>query len=252
MAQLILIRHGQSAWNHENRFTGWIDVDLTAQGEAEARRAGGFLKEAGITFDVAYTSLLTRAIRTLWMALEEMDCIWKPVVKTWRLNERHYGALQGLNKAETVDRFGKEQVFRWRRSFSERPPALAFADPRHPRFDARYAGLDPLDLPATESLENTLQRVLPCWQNEISPLLLQGKNVLVSAHSNSLRALVKYLDQIPDTQVPGLSIPTGIPIVYELNSSLQPVHRKFVGDDAVVRAATQAAQDAAQVRGRTA
>jgi 2,3-bisphosphoglycerate-dependent phosphoglycerate mutase len=249
MPQLILIRHGQSLWNLENRFTGWIDVDLTPQGQTEARRAGRFLREAGITFDVAYTSLLKRAIHTLWMVLDELDCAWKPVQMTWRLNERHYGALQGLNKAETVDRYGKEQVFRWRRSFAERPPALLLDDPRHPRFDPRYASLDPLSLPATESLENTLQRVLPCWENQIAARLAKGENVLVAAHSNSLRALVKYLDQVADEDVPGLSIPTGIPIVYELDAALRPIQRDYVGEEAEVRAAAEAARSAAQVRG---
>jgi 2,3-bisphosphoglycerate-dependent phosphoglycerate mutase len=251
MAGLVLLRHGQSDWNHENRFTGWTDVDLTSRGVEEARRAGRYLRESGYTFEVAYTSMLKRAIRTLGIVLEEMDQLWLPVIKTWRLNERHYGALQGLNKAETADRFGKEQVFQWRRSFSTRPPALDENDPRHPRHDPRYVGLDPQLLPATESLEDALLRVLPCWQDEILPRLRGGERVLVAAHGNSLRALVKYLDDVPDEKVHDLSIPTGIPVVYELDETLHPASRSYLGDPGVVEEAVAAASSAAQVRGRT-
>ncbi len=250
MNNLVLLRHGLSEWNSENRFTGWVDVDLTAQGITEARLAGRFLREAGFAFDVAFTSLQKRAIRTLWIVLDELDEMWLPVEKTWRLNERHYGALEGLNKAEMVDRYGKERVFLWRRSYNVQPPPIAPDDPRHPRFDPRYAAVDPRDLPETESLEDTLQRVLPCWQNEILPRLLNGERVLVVAHGNSLRALVKYLDGIDDTIVPGLSIPTGIPMVYELDEKMAPVRRTYLGDPHTVRAATEAAKIAAQVRGR--
>jgi 2,3-bisphosphoglycerate-dependent phosphoglycerate mutase len=248
---LVLLRHGQSAWNHENRFTGWTDIDLTNQGVAEARRAGRYLREHKVLFDVAFTSMLKRAIRTLWIALEELDQLWLPVEKTWRLNERHYGALQGLNKAEMVDRYGKEQVFRWRRSFRTRPPLLEADDPRHPRRDPRYAGVDADLLPAGESLEDTLLRVLPCWQNDILPRLRAGERVLVAAHGNSLRALVKYLDDIPDEKVHDLSIPTGIPVVYELDSSLHPLSRSYLGDPEVVKAAVAAASSASQVVGRS-
>lgn len=250
MPDLVLLRHGQSAWNQENRFTGWIDVDLTARGEEEAHRAGRFLREAGLTFTVAYTSLLKRAIRSLWVVLEELDQVWLPIEKTWRLNERHYGALQGLDKSEMADRYGKEQVFLWRRSFSVRPPALGWDDPGHPRFDPRYAHVDPQDLPSTESLQDTLLRVLPCWQAEILPRLAQNERILVAAHGNSLRALVKYLDGISDEDVPGLNIPTGIPMVYELDEGLKPIRRSFLGDPDVVRAAIEAAARAAQVKGR--
>lgn len=250
MPDLVLLRHGQSAWNQENRFTGWMDVDLTAYGVEEARRAGRFMREAGLNFTVAYTSLLKRAIRSLWVVLEELDQVWLPVEKTWRLNERHYGALQGLDKSEMADRYGKEQVFLWRRSFSVRPPALDWGNPDHPRFDPRYAHIDPQQLPATESLQDTLLRVLPCWQAEILPRLAQNEQVLVVAHGNSLRALVKYLDRISDEAVPGLNIPTGIPMLYQLDARLNPIRRSYLGDPDVVRAATDAAARAAQVKGR--
>ncbi len=247
---LVLLRHGQSEWNSENRFTGWMDVDLTAQGIAEARLSGQFLCKAGFAFDVAFTSLQKRAIRTLWVVLDELDEMWLPVEKTWRLNERHYGALQGLNKAEMVDRYGREQVFLWRRSYSVQPPPISLDDPRHPRFDPRYAAADPRELPGTESLEDTLRRVLPCWQSAILPRLRNGERVLVVAHGNSLRALIKYLDGIEDKDVPRLSIPTGIPIVYELDEQLMPVSRTYLGDPDIVQRATEAAAKAAQVRGR--
>ncbi len=250
MNHLVLLRHGQSEWNQQNRFTGWMDIDLTAQGIAEGRRAGQFLREAGLSFDFAYTSLLKRAIRTLWVVLDELDLLWLPVEKTWRLNERHYGALQGLDKAEMVDRYGKEQVFLWRRSYSVQPPALAPDDPRHPRFDPRYAQVDLAVLPATESLEDTLRRVLPCWQGEILPRLRAGQRVLVVAHGNSLRALIKYLDGIADEDVPGLSIPTGIPMVYELDEQQKPLKRTYIGDAEAVRAAVESAARSAEVKGK--
>lgn len=251
MPQLVLLRHGQSAWNQDNRFTGWIDVDLTSAGVAEARNAGRFMREAGLVFDVAYTSLLKRAVRTLWVALDALDQMWLPVEKTWRLNERHYGALQGLDKSEMADRYGREQVFLWRRSFSVRPPALDPDNPHHPRFDPRYAGVDPGDLPASESLQDTLMRVLPCWQNAILPRLARQQRVLVVAHGNSLRALVKYLDGISDAAVPDLNIPTGIPMLYELDTQLRPTRRTYLGDPETVRAAADAAARAAQVKGKT-
>lgn len=249
MRKLVLLRHGQSPWNRDNLFTGWQDVDLTPEGMEEARRAGQFLREAGLAFDVAYTSMLKRAIRSLWLALEAMDCLWLPVVKCWRLNERHYGALEGLSKTEMVDHYGAEQVFRWRRSFTVRPPALEVDDPRHPAHDPRYAGIDPSLLPATESLEDTLHRVLPYWRGEILPRLQKGERVLVVAHGNSLRALVTYLESIPEEKVHDLSVPTGIPMVYELDENLHPVGREFLGDPEVVRAAREKAAKAAQVRG---
>jgi 2,3-bisphosphoglycerate-dependent phosphoglycerate mutase len=214
---LILLRHGESEWNRENRFTGWTDVDLTEQGIQEAHRAARLLTEALLTFDVAHTSVLKRAIRTLWIVLDDLDMLWLPVYRSWRLNERHYGALQGLNKQETAKEFGGEEVMRWRRSYAVRPPALSYDDDRHPRFDPRYAYLKPEDLPATESLQDTLNRVLPYWHAIIAPGLAHGQKILVVAHGNSLRALVKYLDDIPDDEIPGLNIPTGVPLVYGFN-----------------------------------
>lgn len=250
MSRLVLLRHGQSAWNKDNRFTGWIDVDLTTQGVEQAHHAGHFLREAGFTFDAAFTSMLKRAIRTLWIVLDELDQMWLPVEKTWQLNERHYGALQGLDKAEMADRYGSHQVFLWRRSYAVRPPSLAPSDPRHPAFNPRYAGADPGALPAAESLEDTLQRVLPYWQGTILPRLAAGERVLVVAHGNSLRALVKYLDAIPEHAVPELSIPLGIPIVYDLDAQQRPLNRFYLGPEDVVRAAEKAAERAARVRGR--
>ncbi len=249
MSRLVLLRHGQSPWNRDHLFTGWTDVDLTQEGMEEARRAGQFLREAGLTFDIAYTSMLKRAIRTLWLAMEAMDCLWLPVVKCWQLNERHYGALQGLSKTEMVDRYGEEQVFRWRRSYTVRPPLLDRDDPRHPIHDPRYSGIDPNLLPAGESLEDTLMRVLPYWQSDILPRLQKGERVLVVAHGNSLRALVTYLDSIPAEKVHDLSVPTGIPMVYDLDENLRPVGRAFLGDPEVVRAAREKAAKAAQVKG---
>jgi 2,3-bisphosphoglycerate-dependent phosphoglycerate mutase len=228
--RLVLLRHGESDWNRENRFTGWTDVDLSAAGIEQARAAGRLLKEQGYGFDIAYTSVLKRAIRTLWLALDEMDLLWLPVEKSWRLNERHYGALQGLDKAETAAKFGEQQVRVWRRSYDVPPPALAPDDPRHPRHDLRYAGLAPSELPLTECLKDTVARVLPYWQSDIAPAIRAGKRVLIAAHGNSLRALRKYLDGTSDADIVGLDIPTGVPFVYELDDSLRPVRNYYLGD----------------------
>jgi len=240
MPTLVLLRHGQSRWNLENRFTGWKDVDLTDQGIAEARRAGQLLKADGYDFDLAYTSLLTRAIRTLWIVCEELDRLWIPVEKDWRLNERHYGALEGLNKAETAAKYGDEQVKIWRRSYDIPPPPLDLEDPRHPARDPRYAGLPPSQLPRAECLKDTVERVVPYWQNDIVPQLKAGKRVLIAAHGNSLRAMVKYLDNIPDSEITELNIPTGIPLVYELDADLKPIKHYYLGDAAAVAAAAAA------------
>jgi len=220
--KLLLLRHGQSIWNLENLFTGWVDVDLSEQGRQEAQEAGRLLKAEGIAFDIAFTSVLKRAIRTLWMALDEMDTMWLPVERTWRLNERHYGALQGLDKAQTVAQHGAAQVKVWRRSYDIPPPPLPQADPGHPRFDRRYAGVPAGELPAAESLKDTLARVLPVWTMRIAPELQAGRNVLVAAHGNSLRAIVKHLDDITDDDIAGLNIPTGIPLLYTLDGDLKP------------------------------
>jgi 2,3-bisphosphoglycerate-dependent phosphoglycerate mutase len=249
MYPFVLLRHGQSEWNQANRFTGWVDVDLTPQGLQEARMAGQYLRAAGLSFDLAYTSLLKRAIRSLWAALDALEMHWLPVVKTWRLNERHYGTLQGLDKAEMAARYGTEQVFRWRRSFDERPPALAPEDPGHPVHDPRYRSVEPALLPGVESLRDALMRVLPCWQGEILPRVLHGERLLVVAHGNSLRALVKHLESIPDEDIPHLNIPLGIPILYELDARGKALRKDFIGDPAAVRAAREAAARAAQVRG---
>jgi len=226
--QLVLLRHGESDWNKANRFTGWTDVDLSAHGIEEAHRADQSLRDAGLTFDVAYTSVLKRAIRTLWIVLDDLDLMWLPVERDWRLNERHYGALQGLNKVETAERLGKDQVFAWRRSFAIRPPALDPDDPRHPRFDPRYAHLDPAQLPACESLQDTLARVLPAWEQVIVPRVRAGERVLIAAHGNSLRALVTYLDRIPEADVPALNIPSGVPRVYTLDDDLGVVESHYL------------------------
>lgn len=230
MHKLVLVRHGQSTWNLENRFTGWIDVGLTEQGVAEAREAGRLLKDGGYEFDAAYTSVLKRAIKTLWLVQEEMDLEWLPVTRAWQLNERHYGNLQGLNKAETAGKFGEELVHIWRRSYDIPPPALDLDDERHPRFDPRYAVLTPGQVPATESLKITLERVLPYWHEVLSPEIKAGKRLLVAAHGNSLRALVKYLDNISDEEIPGLNIPTGVPLVYELDEDLNAIKSYYLGD----------------------
>ena len=248
MYKLVLVRHGQSTWNLENRFTGWTDVDLTDQGIAEAREAGRLLREGTYEFDVAYTSVLKRAIKTLWLALEEMDREWLPVIRAWQLNERHYGDLQGLNKAETAEKFGDEQVHIWRRSYDTPPPPLDMDDERHPRFDRRYADLTPEQLPATESLKITLERVLPYWHEEIAPAIKSGKRLLIAAHGNSLRAMVKYLDNISDEEIPGLNIPTGVPLIYELGADLKPIKSYYLGDPAEIakKAAAVAAQGKAK------
>jgi len=249
MKNLVLLRHGESVWNRENRFTGWTDVGLSEKGVAEARAAGRLLKEAGFVFDVAFTSVLKRAIKTLWLALEELDLMWIPVVPDWRLNERHYGALQGLDKAEMTARHGEAQVKIWRRSYEVRPPALAADDERAPRGDPRYASLAPAELPLTESLEDTVARFLPCWHQQIAPMLRAGQRVIVAAHGNSLRALIKFLDRLPPEKIVEVNIPTGIPLVYELDDDLKPTANRYLGDaDAVARAA-QAVAD--QARGKT-
>ena len=238
--KLVLCRHGQSDWNLKNLFTGWKDVDLTEQGISEAIEAGRLLKELGYEFDVAYTSVLKRAIRTLWLILDEMDRMWIPVIRDWRLNERHYGALQGLNKAETAARYGDDQVHIWRRSYDIPPPELDESDERHPSHDPRYAGID--GLPGTESLKLTLDRVLPCWNERIAPELKAGKDVLIAAHGNSLRALVKMLDEVSDEEITGFNIPTGVPLAYELDDALKPVSRQFLGDpEAIAKAAAAVA-----------
>ncbi len=244
--KLVLCRHGQSDWNLKNLFTGWTDVDLTEQGVQEAVDAARTLKDSGYEFDIAFTSVLTRAIRTLWLMLDEMDRMWLPVFRDWRLNERHYGSLQGLNKAETAAKYGEDQVHIWRRSYDVPPPALDADDERHPAHDPRYAGI--ADLPATESLATTLDRVQPCWNEIIAPELRAGKNVLIAAHGNSLRALVKMLDGVSDQAITGFNIPTGIPLAYELGDNLEPVSRDFLGDPETVAkaAAAVAAQGKAQ------
>ncbi len=245
-SRLVLLRHGQSAWNLENLFTGWTDVDLTAQGREEAAAAGRLLREQGFEFDRAFTSVLKRAIRTLWIALDEMDRMWISVERDWRLNERHYGALQGLDKAATTAKFGAEQVKVWRRSYDVPPPPLAADDPRHPRFDARYRGVDPARLPATESLKGTLARVEPWWRERLAPALAPGRDLLVVAHGNSLRALVKMLDGMSDADVVEFNIPTGVPILYELDARHRPAApRRFLGDAAAIEAAARAVAEQA-------
>ena len=238
--KLVLVRHGQSTWNLENLFTGWVDVDLTELGRTEAREAGRLLKAEGFEFDLAFTSVLKRAIRTLWIVLDEMDLMWLPVERSWRLNERHYGALQGLDKAQTVAKHGAEQVKIWRRSYDVPPPALALDDERHPRFERRYAAIKADELPAAESLKTTLDRVLPYWNNRLAPELKAGRNVLVVAHGNSLRALVKMLDNMSNEEIIEFNIPTGVPIQYELDDSLKPLSRRFLGDPEAIKAAAEA------------
>ncbi|MCS6909067.1 MAG: 2,3-diphosphoglycerate-dependent phosphoglycerate mutase [Anaerolineales bacterium] len=248
MYKLVLIRHGQSTWNLENRFTGWTDVGLTELGRQEAINSGRLLKEEGYTFDVAFTSVLKRAIHTLNLVLEEMDLDWLPVTKAWQLNERHYGALQGLNKAEMAAKFGEAQVKVWRRSYDVPPPPLEPDDERHPRFDRRYAGLAPEELPCTESLKDTVARMIPYWLNVIAPVVKSGKRVVIAAHGNSLRALVKYLDNISSQDIVELNIPTGIPLVYELDAELKPLKSYYLGDPETV--AKAAAAVAAQGKAR--
>ena len=240
MHKVVLLRHGQSDWNLENRFTGWTDVDLSEQGRGEAREAGRLLREAGFSFDVAYTSVLKRAIRTLWMVLDELDEMWVPVHHSWRLNERHYGALQGLNKAETAAKFGDEQVLIWRRSYDVPPPPLDPADPRDPGRDPRYRALRPDELPLTECLKDTVARFLPYWHEVIAPAIRGGQRVIIAAHGNSLRALVKYLDDVSEEEIIGLNIPTGVPLVYELDAELRPLRHDYLGDPEAIRRAIEA------------
>jgi 2,3-bisphosphoglycerate-dependent phosphoglycerate mutase len=240
MYKLVLLRHGESTWNKENRFTGWTDVDLSEKGLEEARDAGLILRGEEYGFDIAYTSVLKRAIRTLWIVMDEMDLMWIPVIRDWRLNERHYGALQGLNKSEMAEKFGEEQVQIWRRSYDTRPPALEGSDPRSPANDPRYAGLKKDQIPLTECLKDTVARFLPCWHEIIAPAVRSGKRVIIAAHGNSLRALVKYLDDIPDDVIPGLNIPTGMPLVYELDEALKPLKSYYPGDPEKVKKAMEA------------
>jgi len=245
---LVLLRHGESIWNMENRFTGWTDVDLSPKGIEEARAAGRQMRADGYLFDVAFTSLLKRAIRTLWLALDEMDLMWIPEHKTWKLNERHYGALQGLNKLETVERHGEQQVKIWRRSYDIRPPALSPDDPRSPQKDPRYQDLRPEEIPLTECLKDTVERVLPYWHQTIAPAVQAGQRLLIASHGNSLRALVKYLDKISDEAIVELNIPTGIPLVYELNDDLTPIRHFYLGDPAAIEKAAQAVKNQTKKR----
>jgi len=243
MKKLVLLRHGESTWNKENRFTGWTDVGLTEKGSGEAVEAGRLLRKEGFVFDVAFTSVLKRAIKTLWIALEEMDLMWIPVHNHWRLNERHYGALQGLNKAETAEKHGIEQVKIWRRSYDIPPPALTRDDDRYPGKDPRYANLRPEDIPQTESLKDTVARFLPYWKEAIAPVVMSGKRVVIAAHGNSIRALVKYLDNVAETDIVGLNIPTGIPLVYELEDDLKAIRSYYLGDPEAAKKAAQAVAD---------
>jgi 2,3-bisphosphoglycerate-dependent phosphoglycerate mutase len=240
MTKLVLLRHGESDWNKENRFTGWTDVDLSKKGREEAQDAGVVLRAEGYTFDEAYTSVLKRAIRTLWMVLDEMDLMWIPVERSWRLNERHYGALQGLNKAETAAKFGEDQVKIWRRSYAIQPPPLEASDERYPGHDPRYRSLSAQELPLTECLKDTVARFLPYWHGTIAPAIQQGRKVLITAHGNSLRALVKYLDDISEQDIVELNIPTGMPLVYELDEKLKPRNRYYLGDPEKVKTAMEA------------
>ena len=240
MYQLVLLRHGESTWNKENRFTGWTDVDLSEKGIEEAKQAATQLKDGGYTFDIAYTSVLKRAIRTLWIVLDGMDLMWIPVIRTWRLNERHYGALQGLNKAETAEKFGNEQVHQWRRSYDIRPPALEPSDSRYPGNDPRYKDVPKDELPLTECLKDTVERFLPYWFDVVIPTVKSGKKVIIAAHGNSLRALVKHLDNIPDEEIPELNIPTGVPLIYNLNEDMRPIDHFYLGNQEDVQKAMQA------------
>jgi 2,3-bisphosphoglycerate-dependent phosphoglycerate mutase len=242
MYKLVLMRHGESQWNLENRFTGWTDVDLTDLGRDQARKAGQMLKDQGYEFDIAFTSVLKRAIRTLWIALDAMDAMYLPVHNNWRLNERHYGALQGLNKAETAAQYGDEQVLIWRRAYAIAPNPLALDDPRHPKFDPRYARLSAQQLPATECLKDTVERVLPFWDETIAPAIRAGRRVMISAHGNSLRALIKHLDHVSEEDIVHLNIPTGQPLVYELDKDLRPIRHYYIGDPAEIAAAMAAVQ----------
>ncbi|MDD5195284.1 MAG: 2,3-diphosphoglycerate-dependent phosphoglycerate mutase [Candidatus Omnitrophica bacterium] len=239
MVKLVLLRHGESIWNLENRFTGWTDVGLSEKGIKEAHSAAAWLLKEGFNFDIAYTSVLKRAIKTLWIVLEDMDLMWIPVINSWRLNERHYGALQGLNKMEMVEKYGDKQVLIWRRSYDTQPPALAPGDARSPAKDARYKDLKKEEIPLTECLKDTVARFLPYWHNTIAPVLREGKKVIIAAHGNSLRALVKYLDNVSDQDIVGLNIPTGIPLVYELNDDLKPLKHYYLGDPEVIKKAVE-------------
>ncbi len=239
MKKLVLLRHGESIWNKENRFTGWTDIDLSEKGVEEAHRSGLTLKKEGYVFDTAFTSVLKRAIRTLWIALDKMDLMWIPIYNSWRLNEKHYGALQGLNKAEMAAKYGEEQVLIWRRSYDVRPPALEKTDIRHPANDPQYRGLDNKDIPATECLKDTVTRFLPYWHETIAPVVKEGRKVIISAHGNSLRALVKYLDNISDSEILKLNIPTGIPLVYELEDDLKPIRHYYLGDPEEIKKAME-------------
>ncbi len=246
--KLVLLRHGQSTWNLQNLFTGWVDVDLSEQGTLEAQEAARLLLEEGIAFDLAVTSVLKRAIRTLWITLDGMDLMWLPVERSWRLNERHYGALQGLDKAQTVEKHGADQVKIWRRSYDIPPPPLSLDDPQHPRFERRYAGVPAAELPAAESLKDTLARVLPYWNSRIAPELAAGRNLLLVAHGNSIRALVKMLDMVSDEEIVGLNIPTGVPLLYELDAGLKPVSSRYLGDAEAVKARAEAVARQADAR----
>lgn len=246
MYKIVLLRHGESTWNKENRFTGWTDVDLTEKGEEEARTAGVLMKAAGLEFDLAFTSVLTRAVRTLWIALQTMDMVWIPILNSWRLNERHYGALQGLNKAETAEKYGDEQVLIWRRSYDTQPPKLTKDDERYPGNDRRYANLTPEELPLSECLKDTVARFLPYWHGEIVPVIKSGKRVLIVAHGNSLRALVKYLDHVSDEEIVGLNIPTGVPLVYELDDELKSIRSYYLGDPEEVKRKAEAVANQAK------
>jgi len=249
MTKLVLLRHGESDWNKQNRFTGWKDVDLSEKGLAEAQKAGQVLKEQGFTFDVAFTSLLKRAIRTLWLTLDEMDLMWIPVHRSWRLNERHYGALQGLNKAETAQKYGDDQVLVWRRSYDTPPPALEKSNPHYPGNDPRYGLLSEKELPLTECLKDTVTRFLPYWHETIVPTIQSGKGVIIAAHGNSLRALVKYLDEVSEGEIVNLNIPTGMPLVYELDSALKPIKHYYLGDPEQVKKAMAAVAAQGKAKG---
>ena len=240
MFRLVLLRHGESTWNKENRFTGWTDVDLSEKGVQEAHHSGQLLKQDGFVFDVSFTSVLKRAIRTLWIVLDEMDLMWIPIHHSWKLNERHYGALQGLNKAETAAKYGDEQVHIWRRSYDIRPPVLEESDERWPGHDSRYAGLSGDELPKTESLKDTVARFLPYWHEQIAPVVKSGRRVIIAAHGNSLRALVKYLDNVSDQDIVSLNIPTGVPLIYELDTSLQPIRHYYLGNQEEIKKAMDA------------
>lgn len=239
MIKLVVVRHGESVWNKANRFTGWTDVDLSEKGVAEARSGGQILKDEGYTFDVAYTSVLKRAIRTLWCVMDEMDLMWIPVFRDWRLNERHYGDLQGLNKADTAAKYGDDQVLIWRRSYDTRPPALEESDERHPQHDPRYAGLNSADRPACECLKDTVERFLPFWHETLAPALRSGRKVLVAAHGNSIRAFVKYVDGVSDEDIISVNIPTGVPLVYEFDDDLKPIRHYYLGDQDAIKAAME-------------